>query len=328
VARPKTGLTGFLNINKPVGLTSHDVVARVRRWAGQQQVGHGGTLDPQASGVLPVALGPCTRLLEFLPDPKVYEAEVAFGVATDTYDGEGRVTEEHDPSGLTRDQVEAALPAFVGPAVLQHPPAFSAIKQHGQRSYVLARQGELTPPPARPVQVYRIDLLEFTPPQARLRVVCGRGMYVRSLAHDLGVALGCGAHLAGLVRTHSGPFGLETSIDLETLMETPREAAATVVLPGQFPFPHWPSVRLGPDRAARVLQGSQLLLTVADLWPPKPLVVAGVAAPAEQDLCLAYGPDGTVLAIMRRQHGGPSWQPFKVFPPQLTQSATLVRQNT
>lgn len=326
--RQRSNLAGFLNVNKPAGFTSHDVVARIRRWSGQRQVGHGGTLDPQATGVLPVALGFCTRLLEYIPEPKVYEAEVVFGASTDTYDAEGTVVAEADASGVTGAAIEAALAAFIGEAVLQQPPAYSAVKLNGQRSYELARAGAAVAPAVRSVRVYGIALLSFEAPAARLRVVCGKGMYVRSLAHDLGQALGCGAHLAGLVRTHNGPFGIHTAVPLEDLEGRLQAAPRDAMLPAGFPFPHWPSVRLTDDKVARVLTGSPLFLTVAELWPPKPLTVAGVPVPPATQHCLAYGRDGQLLAVLDRVSGSTAWRPSKVFPPGVPDEPLAVLRNT
>ena len=326
--RSHSDLAGFLNVNKPAGYTSHDVVALVRRWSGQRQVGHGGTLDPQATGVLPLALGFCTRLLEFVPDPKVYEAEVVFGTATDTYDAEGAVTAERDASWVTANDVLAALPSFVGEGVLQQPPSFSAIKLGGHRAYELARQGAPVAPAPRPVSMYRIDLLAFAGGRARLRVVCGRGTYVRSLAHDLGVLLGCGAHLAALVRTRNGPFALEDSIPFGELEALLRDDPASVLLPAAFPLPHWPSVRLMPERAVRLLQGLPMFLTPAEMWPPRPLVVEGVTAPPPSGRALACDGQGRLLAVLRRDGGSAAWRPFKVFPPTLAEAASRVLENT
>ncbi|MSQ10817.1 MAG: tRNA pseudouridine(55) synthase TruB [Dehalococcoidia bacterium] len=312
--RIESTLAGFLNVNKPVGLTSHDVVARIRRWSGQKHTGHGGTLDPQANGVLPIALGPYTRLLEFIPEPKVYEADIILGVATDSYDAEGAVTGRCDPAGITLEAVACALPPFVGEAVMQRPPRFSALKRNGQRSYDLARAGDETELPERAVRMYSVEPLSSALPHIRLRVVCGKGTYVRSLAHDLGRVLGCGAHLSGLVRTHNGPFSIDTAVDLAELETGLTQDPQRYLLDAGAALPHWPSVRLGEDRQARVLQGLPLILTVADLWPPKDLSVCGVQIPPEKELCLAYGPSGRTLAILQRDAGGFSWRPQKVFP--------------
>lgn len=314
MARITSTLAGFLNVNKPVGLTSHDVVARIRRWSGQRHTGHGGTLDPQASGVLPIALGAYTRLIEYLPEPKVYEAEITLGVVTDTYDAEGRVTATGDASGVTADTVRAALAPFVGQAVMQRPPRFSALKRDGQRSYHLARAGDESELPERPVHIYRVDLLACEAPRVHIRVVCGKGTYVRSLAHDLGAALGCGGHLSGLVRTHNGAFCLHRAFDLEELESGLAENPNDYLLDGAAALPHWPSVRLGDDRRARVLQGLPLILTSADLWPPKDLTVCGVTVQPEREHCLALTSSGHTLAVLQRDRGGFGWRPVKVFP--------------
>ena len=326
--RQQSSLAGFLNVNKPAGYTSHDVVARVRRWSGQRQVGHAGTLDPQATGVLPIALGFCTRMLEWVPEPKVYEADVVFGITTTTYDAEGDVVAERPTTGLSQAALEAALTPFVGEAVLQQPPAYSAVKVDGKRSYQLAREGTPTPPPARPVRVYSVEVIDFDAPTARLRVVCGKGMYVRSLAHDVGEALGCGAHLSGLVRTQNGPFAIEQSYTLEELEARLPSDPASVLLGSGFPFPHWPSIRLNDEKLRKVMTGSTLFLTVAELWPAKPLVVAGITVPSDLHHCLAYGPDGQVLAVLERVSGSTAWRPAKVFPAGMADSAVAVTSGT
>jgi tRNA pseudouridine55 synthase len=210
---------GVLVCDKPVGMTSHDVVARVRRLAGQRRVGHGGTLDPPATGVLVLALGRATRLLPFLPtEPKRYLAEVAFGAETDTLDATGTVTATADAAGVDEIALRGALAGFVGPQ-LQVPPMVSAIKVGGERLYAKARRGEQVDRVPRPIVISQLELVGFTAgerPRATLEVVCSGGTYVRSLAADLGRALGTLAHLATLRRTAVGRF---TEHDAHTLAE-------------------------------------------------------------------------------------------------------------
>jgi tRNA pseudouridine55 synthase len=210
---------GVLVCDKPGGITSHDVVARVRRLAGQRRVGHGGTLDPPATGVLVLALGRATRLLPFLPtEPKRYLAEVAFGAETDTLDATGTVTATADAAGVDEAALRAALAGFVGPQ-LQVPPMVSAIKVGGERLYAKARRGEEVDRAPRPIVIQALELLGFTGgerPRATLEVTCSGGTYVRSLAADLGRALGTLAHLAALRRTAVGRF---TEADAHTLGE-------------------------------------------------------------------------------------------------------------
>ncbi|MBI2856891.1 MAG: tRNA pseudouridine(55) synthase TruB, partial [Chloroflexi bacterium] len=213
---------GILNINKPRGMTSFDVVARVRRLTGVSRAGHAGTLDPDATGVLLVCLGKATRLAGFLSgETKTYRATVHLGVATDTYDASGRVTASCDASSVSLASVREVLTRFRG-RIMQAPPAYSALKVGGRRLYQLARSGVHVTPTPRPVDVFRLELTRWAPPELDLEIDCGKGTYIRSLAHDLGSALGCGAHLCALERTRSGPFSLADSVTLGELEEACR----------------------------------------------------------------------------------------------------------
>ena len=217
-------VNGFLVLDKPVGSTSMDAVRRVKRLTGmKKRVGHGGTLDPLASGILPICFGQATRLMEHLiNETKGYRMDVRLGVSTDTYDAEGRVVEERDPSDITREQVEQALEAFRG-TIFQKPPMHSALKRGGKRLYELARQGVEVEREARQVEVYSLDLLDFNLPIITLESECGRGVYMRSLAHDLGEMLGCGAHTAGLVRLRTGGFRIEDAVTLDQFAQAAEE---------------------------------------------------------------------------------------------------------
>ncbi len=211
--------SGFLTIDKPPGWTSHDVVARVRRITGERQVGHAGTLDPAASGVLPVAVGHATRVLPWIEeDRKTYIAIVRFGITTDSGDRDGRLLTRQDAAQLRGQDIEMHLASFRG-EIDQVPPMQSAVKVGGRRLYHLARQGEVVEVPQRRVTVYELDLVHLESPYATLRVVCSPGTYIRSLARDLGEALGTGAMLANLIRTRSGPFTLASSISPAALEE-------------------------------------------------------------------------------------------------------------
>jgi tRNA pseudouridine55 synthase len=195
---------GFLIVDKPSGMTSHDVVQRVRRGTGVRAIGHAGTLDPMATGVLVLCLGDATRLSEYvMASEKVYEATLRLGIETDTYDADGRIVAEAHIDHLTRADFEAALPRFVG-TIAQVPPMYSAIKQGGVALYKLARAGQEVERAPRTVTITAIDLIDWAPPSASIRITCGAGTYIRSLAHDLGAWLGVGAHLTALRRTRSG----------------------------------------------------------------------------------------------------------------------------
>lgn len=215
--------SGFLIIDKPCGMTSHDVVGLVRRVTGERQVGHSGTLDPAASGVLPIAVGYATKVLPFLEDDdKRYVATVRFGVETDSGDRDGRLIGQADASSLTRDRIEDLLPAFRG-AIVQTPPMHSAIKVDGQRLYDLARAGVTVDVPERRVTIHELDLAAWRAPEATLVIGCSKGTYIRSIARDLGQAARTGAMLSSLVRTRAGMFDLAAAIpagELASRLET------------------------------------------------------------------------------------------------------------
>ena len=214
-------INGFVVIDKPAGITSHDVVSRVRRILGIKKVGHTGTLDPFATGVLPIAVNDGTKAIPYLDEgSKTYEAQLRLGVTTDTLDMTGAVLSEADSSHVTHEQFLSTLSQFTG-AISQIPPMYSAIKQGGQPLYKLARQGMEVERTARDVEIYSLELLSFDLPLVDIRVVCSRGTYVRSLADDIGRALGCGAALQELRRTASGPFHINDTMTLTEL-----EAAA------------------------------------------------------------------------------------------------------
>ncbi|MEX2446821.1 MAG: tRNA pseudouridine(55) synthase TruB [Dehalococcoidia bacterium] len=306
-------MRGFLNVDKPPGMTSFDVVRRVRRAAAIKRVGHAGTLDPAATGVLPLALGEATRLVdELVGAGKRYHAEVLLGRTTDTYDLDGEVTAERDASHVTREAVERALQAFVG-EIMQTPPAYSAVKRGGVPAYRAARRGDPLALEPRPVVVYDLDILDVTPVDGRLaRVVldvqCGRGFYVRSLAHDLGEVLGTGGTLSALRRTQVGPFQAADATPLDTACAM-LEAGATerlvhapdVVLPG------WPALILGAEQTARVRQGLEV---------SAPLAAGSSAARAgrtQQRQARAYGPSGDLVALLEQAAGAGLWHPYRVF---------------
>jgi tRNA pseudouridine55 synthase len=215
--RRQSNRHGYVVIDKPLGWTSHDVVARVRRIVGEHRVGHAGTLDPGAVGVLPVAVGLATRTVEYLADAsKSYRAWVTFGVTTDSADGDGTVTGTHDTSGLAIEDIANALPAFSG-SILQRPPMHSAIKVNGKRLYELARAGVELDVDPRPVTIDAIRVLAWNAPELCIDVECSKGTYIRSLARDLGEVVGTGAHLSHLVRTRTGPFSLTDALTLDDL---------------------------------------------------------------------------------------------------------------
>jgi tRNA pseudouridine55 synthase len=218
-AKDRPCVDGLLNIDKPCDLSSHDVVAGVRCLTHIRHVGHAGTLDPQATGVLLIGLGQGTKLTQFLHEhPKTYRATLKLGVQTDSGDATGKVIEIRPVNGISRDAVETVLTGFRG-TIEQIPPMYSALKHQGQRLYTLARQGiEITRQPRR-VQVHRLTLLDLGAEDLRVEVECSSGTYIRVLAEDIGARLGCGAHLAALVRTAIGPYTLAQALTLPALRE-------------------------------------------------------------------------------------------------------------
>jgi tRNA pseudouridine55 synthase len=248
--------SGVLNVDKPAGDTSFTVVSRLRRLTGAHRVGHAGTLDPLATGVLPILFESSTRLAEFaLRLPKTYVADIHLGFVTPTDDAEGERQAIGDPSRITGGDVSEALSAFSG-RILQEPPAFSAVKVEGERAYKLARRGEEPRLRAREVEVYEATLLDFTPgPDAIARVVirCGSGTYLRSIARDLGRRLGVGGYLGRLVRTAYGPLTIDNAVQPAEL--TNADAVRGHLLPAEVILPDMERVKLNVEQEAMVRQG-------------------------------------------------------------------------
>ncbi len=209
---------GLLLVDKPAGLTSHDVVDRIRRHFRLRKVGHGGSLDPLATGLLIILLGRGTRLSDLLTgSDKTYEGVMRLGVSTDSHDADGAVVAERDPAGVTQEALEDQMRRHTGD-LLQTPPMVSAVKKDGVPLYKLARRGQEVERQPRLIHVYRFSLLAFKPPRARFRLQCTKGTYVRSLCHEIGEALGCGAHLESLRRTRSGAYDVANATPLDDLL--------------------------------------------------------------------------------------------------------------
>lgn len=253
---------GLLLVDKEAGGTSHDVVQRARRIFKQKRIGHCGTLDPDATGLLLLTLGQATRLTRFLIHaPKIYEGEIRFGIATDTYDSSGKVTEQHPIDALTDTAIDEALPRFVG-TFEQALPAFSAKKVQGVRFYEMARRGEEVPEVSKEVTVGELVRTgSLADGRVTFRLSCSSGTYARAIAHDLGKALGCGAHLAALRRTSIGPFRAEDSLRLDELdrrrqsAESPGSAWREL---GEIPLP-FGSVAVDTQQEARLRSGQTIL---------------------------------------------------------------------
>jgi tRNA pseudouridine55 synthase len=254
-------MDAVINLDKPPGLTSFAAVARVRRLTATRKVGHTGTLDPMATGVLPLCLGRATRFSRYLVDTdKTYRATVTLGASTTSYDAEGEVVTRGDAGAVTREAVTAALAAFRG-NILQTPPMHSALKHQGQPLYRLARQGITIHREPRPASVQRLELTDWQPPNLTLEIDCGKGFYVRSLAHDLGQALGCGAYLSGLVRLRVGNLHLADACSLES-MEAAAAAAdfSALLMPVETLVASLARLVLDDTRITSLSQGSRIAL--------------------------------------------------------------------
>jgi tRNA pseudouridine55 synthase len=279
------GVDGVLVVLKPIGPTSHDVVVCARRSLGISRIGHTGTLDPQASGVLPLVLGQATRLAQHLSgSDKEYEATIRFGVVTDTYDASGVVVSE---TGIvpSRGELEAVLPRFTGPFA-QTPPAYSAKMVEGERSYVRARAGKPLSPAAVGVTAHALELIAYDPPLARLRVRCSAGFYVRSLAHDLGAALGGGAILAELVRTEAAGFGLADALPFAALVTGVRAELRAHVKPLETLLSDTPAATLTRTGVEWAVHGRDL--------GPRELLAPLPSIPA---LVRLLAPDGRMVGL-------------------------------
>jgi tRNA pseudouridine55 synthase len=294
---------GFLNIDKPAGPTSHDVVAQVRRLARLRRIGHAGTLDPAATGVLVLALGMATRLIEYVQDStsKGYLAVVRLGITTTTDDAEGSVLEYAELPPLEVQTIEAALTQFRGP-ILQVPPMYAALHHEGRRLHELAREGVVVERAARPVMIEQLTLLDWTPPLLTLDITCSKGTYIRALARDLGTVLGCGAHLQALRRTAVGTFRVEDAVPLDALVLGQEGGAqqpgavslSDVLLPPERAVADWPAITLNAAEERQIRNGQMLL-----------------CADPDGERARAHAPDGSLLALLVR--ADERWRPVKVF---------------
>nr|WP_159788109.1 tRNA pseudouridine(55) synthase TruB [Sodalinema gerasimenkoae] len=301
-------MIGFLNLNKPLGWTSHDCVAKVRGVLKTKKVGHGGTLDPKASGVLPLAVGRATRLLQYLPNRKAYEATVRFGLSTTTDDLEGDVITQQAVPHLSLAQIEAVIPQFLG-RIEQIPPQYSAIQVGGKRLYDLARAGVEIEVPSREVEVMGIEVLQWQPgefPELRLGIRCGGGTYIRAIARDLGAVLGAGATLAQLERTQSSGFHLADSISLEALIAQVerREDIGPLLFPPEVAIADLPQVRLPEHLAQRWCLGQRFELEQNQ-------------ANREADSLAVFREDGQFLGIGTWKIGDSTMDTTPKFAPKL-----------
>ena len=291
-------INGILNVNKPAGKTSLEIVALVRRWSRQRHIGHAGTLDPGATGVLPICLGQAARVSPFIVAAhKTYQAEIELGVSTDTYDAAGKVTQRVDPSHIIREQVEGVFPSLRG-TILQKPPMYSALKHQGERLYKLARAGITVERGERKAEVFRLELLQWQPPLFTIEVECGKGTYIRSLAHDLGQSIGCGAHLRRLVRLRCGPFDINDSLTIPQLEDSFRHNYwQDLLYPMDVVLEHWIAAIVSKEKEHDIRNGRPLALGNGD----------------DKGHCRAYSLDGRFLAVLRFLPEKGVWQPEKVF---------------
>ncbi len=294
----KNIVSGVLVVDKPIGLTSHDVVQIIRRGTGIRRAGHTGTLDPRASGVLVILVGPAVRLSEYVSaSDKRYQATIRMGASTDTYDAEGSFTGPTvSVDDITEDQFNDVLQQFIG-EIEQVPPPYSAVKVKGRKAYEMARQGEEVDLAPRMINVYSLDILEWAPPESVVDVYCSSGTYVRSLANDLGKALGTGAHLVGLRRTKSGRFTLRDAVPLRRL-----EEAFTAgnwyrfLIPAAEALGDWPMVELDADEVELVRHGHRV-----------------PAEPGAKGLARGVSQQGDLVALLEVDEETGEWQPRKVF---------------
>ncbi|WP_299025048.1 tRNA pseudouridine(55) synthase TruB [uncultured Thermanaerothrix sp.] len=292
----KNAISGVLVVDKPVGLTSHDVVQIIRKGTNIRRAGHTGTLDPRASGVLVVLIGPAVRLSEYVSaSDKRYQAVIRLGETTDTYDSEGRVVST-SPVEITEEQFAEVLQQFVG-EIEQVPPPYSAVKVQGRRAYEMAREGEEVDLQPRKIKVYSLELLEWAPPEAVIDIHCSSGTYIRSLANDLGKVLGCGAHLVGLRRTRSGRFTLRDAVPLRKLREAFENGTwYQYLIPAAEALADWPAIELDHEQVELIRHGHRI--------PGQPGIGKMVRAINEQ---------GELVALLEYDESTNEWQPKKVF---------------
>lgn len=295
-------MDGILNINKPAGKTSFSIVAMVKRLTGEKRVGHAGTLDPMAKGVLPVCLGQATRLVEYLMDTtKTYRAEIELGVSTDSYDREGLIIQRNDASGITLAQLETALNSFRG-VINQIPPMYSAVKHQGKPLYELARAGITVERKNRTAKIYSLEIKDWRNPIFTIEVTCGKGTYIRSLANDLGQALGCGANLIGLERTKCGIFDISEALTIERFEDACRGRYwENLLYPMDSILSLWETVIVGEEKAQAIRNGALISL------------VEDASRKVSSDYCRAYTWNGNLLGILHFDSAKKQWQPEKVF---------------
>jgi tRNA pseudouridine55 synthase len=305
-------VNGIINLLKPSGMTSHDAVAAVRRLSGQRRVGHGGTLDPGATGVLPLFLGWATRLVSFVPGTKCYRAEMTLGFSTDTQDGGGETLEVADQLSITPRQLGEAFAAFLG-EIEQTPPMTSALRVNGRRLYELARQGLEVERKPRPVHIYELHIRKVWPEDSPVLglgsrvlfdVCCSAGTYVRTLCVDIGNRLNCPTHMSFLVRTVAGPFELSQSVTFEELQAAAQSGRLSeYVLSPDVAVGHLPTVRVSEDEARRLEQGNEFEAAEERYEPSR----------TSGNLVRVHNQHGQLIALARPVPNTQRWHPTRVF---------------
>ena len=292
----RNAVSGVLVIDKPIGLTSHDVVQIVRKGTNIRRAGHTGTLDPRASGVLVVLVGPAVRLSEYVSaSDKRYQAVLQLGSSTDTYDSDGSITNTSQVD-ISEEVFEDKLQNFVG-EIEQVPPPYSAVKVKGKKAYEIAREGEEIDLQPRKINVYSLELLEWAPPEAVIDVYCSSGTYVRSLAHDLGENLGSGAHLVGLRRTKSGRFTLRDAVPLRKLRESFQDGSwYQYLIPAAEALSDWEAIELDHESVDAIRHGHRI-----------------PAEPGSSGMIRGISEQGELVALLEFVDETNEWQPRKVF---------------
>ncbi len=292
----KNAISGVLVIDKPVGMTSHDVVQVVRKGTNIRRAGHTGTLDPRASGVLIVLVGPAVRLSEYVSaSDKRYQAVITLGKKTDTFDEDGKQLASAEVN-VTEEQFERELKTFVGD-IEQVPPPYSAVKVQGRKAYEMAREGEEVDLAPRIISVYSLEMLEWAPPEVVIDIFCSSGTYVRSLANDLGERLGCGATLTGLRRTKSGRFTLRDAVPLRKLNEAFTDGTwYQYLIPAAEALSDWPALELSNDEMETVRHGNRI-----------------PAVPTPEKKARGISQQGELVALLELDEATNEWQPKKVF---------------
>jgi tRNA pseudouridine55 synthase len=302
-------MDGILNINKPPGMTSFAVVSRIKRICHEKHTGHAGTLDPIATGVLPICLGQATRVIEYLFDQtKTYRTEIKLGVTTDSFDSTGTILSEKDTSAITLQNIEAVLPRFRGD-ISQMPPMFSALKHNGQPLYKLAREGIEIERQSRPVHIYRLEIIEWHSPVLSLEIECSKGTYIRCIANDIGEALGCGGIMQGLVRTRVGDFKLEETLTLDQLEEAFKNGRGEKYLhAADYALQNYPVIIVKHEQQCSLVHGMPLVIPVQ-----------GDPDPAELGFTRAYNEQGDFVGMLKYELEKAHWQPHKIFIKQCCQ---------